>query len=83
MDPTQCLLDILNSIDGCASGTPPVRRVRNRKEAIDGLRNLSDWLIKGGFAPKLQGVKRGRFGAWIVSSDSSDVPVGTELDVER
>ena len=61
MDPTQCLIDTLSAIDGCdpddADSAEVARaKARNRDEAIEGLRNLADWLEKGGFAPKIQDV---------------------------
>jgi hypothetical protein len=58
MDPTQCLIDILNSIDGCHGQDSQEAKARHREEAIEGLQNLAGWLQKGGFAPKLQEVLR-------------------------
>jgi hypothetical protein len=43
MDPTACLDLILSDLVE-----------RNREEAIDGLRNLADWLERGGFFPTVK-----------------------------
>ena len=64
MDPTQCLIDLLSSLDCCGPDNADSAEAKacNREEAIEGLRNLADGLAKGGFAPKLQDVLDGLWG---------------------
>jgi hypothetical protein len=52
MDPKQCLLNILNAIDGCC-GPDAEAVTQSREDAIESLRDLADWLERGGFAPSL------------------------------
>jgi hypothetical protein len=55
MDPDKCLLDILELLDGC-SGLDKEAMERNREEAISRIRDLTEWLRKGGFPPNIKNV---------------------------
>jgi len=47
MDPDACLALIHEHLDALRNGDDDAR-----EEAIEALRNLADWLKKGGFPPK-------------------------------
>lgn len=47
MDPDACLAIIHENLNALRSGDEDAR-----EEAIEALRNLADWLQKGGFAPR-------------------------------
>lgn len=57
MDPTACLRDTLAALI-VARSTPRAETevTLAAQTAIDGLRNLADWLERGGFAPDVERV---------------------------
>jgi hypothetical protein len=55
MDPTRCLQTLLSdlSILSYAHSNQEKENIVDREDAIDGLRQLADWLERGGFPPRV------------------------------
>jgi hypothetical protein len=63
MDPDAALRDALEALrelrmreDSALPDELPEASAGERQQAVDCLRNLADWLAKGGFAPRAQAV---------------------------
>jgi hypothetical protein len=56
MDPTRCLQTLLSdlSVLSYAHSNQEKENIVDREDAIDGLRQLADWLENGGFPPRIE-----------------------------